>query len=47
VVKEADLQDLASKYGAKAFLTSAKSGQNVEAMFKALGATMSSKMGSR
>ena len=47
VVKEADLQDLASKYGAKAFLTSAKTGQNVESMFKALGAAMASKMGSR
>jgi len=47
VVKEADLQDLASKYNSKAFLTSAKTGQNVEAMFKALGAAMSAKMSSR
>lgn len=47
VVKEADLQDLASKYSSKAYLTSAKTGQNVESMFKALGEAMSSKMSSR
>lgn len=46
VVKEADLQELAAKYNAKAFLTSAKTGQNVENMFKALGASMSAKLGS-
>lgn len=45
VVKEADLQELAEKYEAEAFLTSAKTGQNVENMFKALGSAMSAKMG--
>ena len=39
--------DLASKYDAKAFLTSAKTGQNVENMFEALGAAMSAKLGSK
>jgi small GTP-binding protein len=45
VVKEADLRELAEKYEAEAFLTSAKTGQNVENMFKALGSAMSAKMG--
>ncbi len=47
IVKEADLQDLAAKYNAKSFLTSAKTGQNVENMFEALGVAMSEKMGSQ
>ena len=46
VVKEADLKDLADKYGAEAFLTSAKTGQNVEDVFKALGAAMAAKLNS-
>jgi small GTP-binding protein len=46
VVKEADLKDLADKYGAEAFLTSAKTGQNVEGVFKALGAAMAAKLNS-
>lgn len=45
-VKEEDLQELASKYKSQAFMTSAKTGQNVEAMFKALGKAMADKMGS-
>ena len=45
VVKESDLQELASKYDAKAFLTSAKTGQNVENLFEALGLAVSEKMG--
>jgi 50S ribosomal subunit-associated GTPase HflX len=45
VVKESDLQELASKYDAKAFLTSAKTGQNVESLFEALGLAVSEKMG--
>ena len=44
VVKESDLGDLADKYEAEAFMTSAKTGQNVEEMFKSLGAAMSAKM---
>ena len=47
VVKEADLKDLADKYGAEAFLTSAKTGQNVEDVFKALGAAMAAKLNSQ
>jgi small GTP-binding protein len=45
-IKEEDLQELASKYKSVAFLTSAKTGQNVEAMFKALGKAMADKMSS-
>jgi small GTP-binding protein len=45
-VKEEDLLELASKYKSQAFMTSAKTGQNVEAMFKALGKAMADKMGS-
>jgi len=44
VVKEEDLQELASKYKAKAFLTSAKTGQNVENAFKELALGISEKM---
>jgi len=44
VVKEQDLKDLASKYKSEAFLTSAKTGQNVEAAFKALALAVSDKM---
>ncbi len=44
VVKEQDLRDLASKYKSEAFLTSAKTGQNVEAAFKALALAVSNKM---
>ena len=44
VVKEQDLNDLAAKYKVKAFLTSAKTGQNVENLFKALAVGMSEKM---
>ena len=44
IIKESDLIDLAEKYGAESFMTSAKTGQNVENMFKALGAAMSAKM---
>jgi len=47
VIKEQDLQELASKYKGKAFLTSAKTGQNVEAVFKALAEAMSEKMKSQ
>ena len=46
VVRESDLGDLADKYEAEAFMTSAKTGQNVEEMFKSLGAAMSAKMNS-
>jgi len=44
VVKESDLKDLASKYKAQVYLTSAKTGQNVEAAFKTLALAMSEKM---
>jgi GTPase SAR1 family protein len=44
VVKEQDLRELASKYKSEAFLTSAKTGQNVEAAFKALALAVSDKM---
>jgi len=44
VVKEDDLKDLAGKYKAQAFVTSAKTGQNVEAAFKALALAISEKM---
>lgn len=47
VVKEQDLMDLAAKYKAKAYLTSAKTGQNVEAAFKTLATAMSTKMKSQ
>jgi small GTP-binding protein len=47
VIKEEDLQELASKYKGKAYLTSAKTGQNVEAVFKALAEAMSEKMKSQ
>ena len=46
VATESDLGDLADKYEAEAFMTSAKTGQNVEEMFKSLGAAMSAKMNS-
>ena len=46
VATESDLGDLADKYEAEAFMTSAKTGQNVEEMFKALGAAMAAKMSS-
>ncbi len=42
-----DLQELASKYKSEAFLTSAKTGQNVEPLFKALGKAMADKMASK
>jgi len=44
VVKESELQELAGRYGAKAHLTSAKTGQNVENTFKTLAAAISQKM---
>jgi len=44
VVKEQELQDLAVKYKARAFLTSAKTGQNVEPLFKELATQMSERM---
>jgi small GTP-binding protein len=47
VIKEQDLQELASKYKGKSFLTSAKTGQNVEAAFKTLAEAMSERMKSR
>jgi Ras-related protein Rab-1A/Rab family protein len=47
VIKEQDLQELASKYKGKAYLTSAKTGQNVEAVFKTLATAMSEKMKSQ
>jgi GTPase SAR1 family protein len=47
VINEADLQELASKYKTEAFLTSAKTGQNVEPLFKALGKAMAEKMASK
>jgi small GTP-binding protein len=47
VIKEQDLQELASKYKGKAYLTSAKTGQNVEAAFKTLATAMSEKMKSQ
>jgi small GTP-binding protein len=47
VVKEQDLADLAAKYKSKAFLTSAKTGQNVETVFKTLAAAMSEQMKSK
>ncbi len=47
VIKEQDLQELASKYKGKAYLTSAKTGQNVEEVFKTLAAAMAEKMKSQ
>lgn len=47
VIKEEDLKELASKYKGTAFLTSAKTGQNVEAAFKQLAAEMMEKMKSK
>ena len=47
VIKELDLQELASKYKGKAYLTSAKTGQNVETVFKTLAAAMAEKMKSQ
>jgi len=47
IVKEQELQELALKYKAKAFMTSAKTGQNVENLFKALGLSMAEKMGGK
>jgi Ras-related protein Rab-1A/Rab family protein len=47
VIKEQDLQELASKYKGKAYLTSAKTGQNVETVFKTLAAAMAEKMKSQ
>jgi len=44
VVKESDLQELATKYKSKAYLTSAKTGQNVENVFKELAQSMSERM---
>jgi small GTP-binding protein len=47
VIKDEDFQELASKYKGKAYLTSAKTGQNVEAVFKALAEAMAEKMKSQ
>lgn len=47
VIKEQDLQELAAKYKGKAYLTSAKTGQNVETVFKTLAAAMAEKMKSQ
>ncbi len=47
VVKEEDLQELATKYKSKAFTTSAKTGQNVENAFKALATSISERMKSQ
>jgi len=47
VVKEQELEELAAKYKAKAFMTSAKTGQNVENLFKALGLSMAEKVGGK
>jgi small GTP-binding protein len=47
VVKDAELEELAAKYKSKAFMTSAKTGQNVEPLFKALGVAIADKMGSK
>lgn len=47
VIKEQDLQELASKYKGKAYLTSAKTGQNVETVFKTLAGAMAEKMKSQ
>lgn len=44
VVKEEDLKDLAGKYKSEAYLTSAKTGQNVETAFKTLALAISQKM---
>jgi small GTP-binding protein len=44
VVKDQDLEELAAKYKAKAYMTSAKTGQNVEAAFKTLATAISAKM---
>ena len=44
VVKEQDLQEPSAKYKSKAYLTSAKTGQNVEVVFKQLASAMSEKM---
>lgn len=44
VVKEQDLHELAGKYKAKAFLTSAKTGKDVEAIFKQLASEMAQRM---
>lgn len=47
VVKDEELQELAEKYRSEAFMTSAKTGQNVEQVFRTLALAMSEKMGSR
>ncbi len=44
VVKEQDLQELASKYKGKSFLTSAKTGKDVETVFKELALAMAERM---
>jgi len=44
VIKDQDLQDLAGKYKGKAFLTSAKTGKDVEQVFKELAAAMAQRM---
>jgi small GTP-binding protein len=44
VVKDQDMKELASKYKAECYLTSAKTGQNVEAAFKTLALAISQKM---
>lgn len=44
IVRQEDLNDLARKHGSQAFLTSAKTGQNVEAMFRQLATSILSKM---
>lgn len=43
-IKEQDLHDLAGKYKSKAFLTSAKTGKDVESAFKELAAAMAQRM---
>lgn len=47
VVKEQDVQELAAKYKARAYVTSAKTGQNVEAAFKELALGIAAKMKSQ
>jgi small GTP-binding protein len=47
VVKEQDVQELAAKYKAKAYVTSAKTGQNVEAAFRELALGIAAKMKSQ
>jgi len=44
VIREDDVKGLAEKYGAPSYMSSAKTGQNVENIFKALAERIVGKM---